>query len=169
MSDDNKGGERVTFSRGYDVCIMAIDGTWRRDCQLNSISDTDATLTVEGSIQGLNLKEFFLLLSSTGLAYRRCELVRVNGADMDIHFLRGKHARKRPGGRQMMSLRVAALHPGGFSGRGAIAAFGRAGNARSALAGPLPAKFHINFILVSQLAAAARRRRAASAYALILA
>jgi hypothetical protein len=52
---------------------------------------------VEGSIQGLNLKEFFLLLSSTGLAYRRCELVRVNGANMDIHFLRGKHAKKRPG------------------------------------------------------------------------
>ena len=65
MSEDDKGPERVTFSRGYDVCIMAIDGTWRRDCQLNAISDTDAILTVEGSIQGLNLKEFFLLLSST--------------------------------------------------------------------------------------------------------
>jgi hypothetical protein len=51
MSDENKGTERVTFSRGYDVCIMAIDGTWRRDCVLNAISDPDATLTVEGSIQ----------------------------------------------------------------------------------------------------------------------
>src|SRR3982751_2379198 len=97
MSEDSKGPERVTFSRGYDVCIMAIDGTWCRDCQLNSISDSDATLTVEGSIQGLNLKEFFLLLSAPGLAYRRCELVRDNGTDMDIHFLRGKHAKKRPG------------------------------------------------------------------------
>src|SRR6478736_10423212 len=98
MAEDGKGAERVTFSRGYDVCIMAIDGTWRRDCTLNAISDTDAILTVEGSIQGLNLKEFFLLLSSTGLAYRRCELVRVNGAEMDIHFLKGKNAKKRPGG-----------------------------------------------------------------------
>ena len=97
MNDDGKATERVTFSRGYDVCIMAIDGTWRRDCQLNSISDTDAVLTVEGSIQGLNLKEFFLLLSSTGLAYRRCELVRVNGTEMDIRFLKGKHTKKRPG------------------------------------------------------------------------
>jgi hypothetical protein len=50
---------------------------------------------VEGSIQGLNLKEFFLLLSSTGLAYRRCELVRVNGVEMDIQFLRGKNRKKR--------------------------------------------------------------------------
>ena len=56
----------MAFSRGYGVCIMGIDGTWRRDCMLNAISDTDAILTVEGSIQGLNLKEFFLLLSSTG-------------------------------------------------------------------------------------------------------
>ena len=55
MTEENRGTERVTFSRGYDVCIMAIDGTWRRDCQLNEISDTEATLTVEGSIQGLNL------------------------------------------------------------------------------------------------------------------
>ena len=97
MTDDAKGSERVTFSRGYSVCIMGIDGTWRRDCLLNAISDIDAILTVEGSIQGLNLKEFFLLLSSTGLAYRRCELVRVNGTEMDIQFLKGKNAKKRPG------------------------------------------------------------------------
>jgi len=30
-------------------------------------------------MQGLALKEFFLLLSSTGLAYRRCRLDWVNG------------------------------------------------------------------------------------------
>lgn len=98
MTDDAKGPVRVTFSRGYDVCIMGIDGTWRRDCRLNAISDNDAIITVDGSIQGLNLKEFFLLLSSTGLAYRRCELVRVNGAEIDIQFLKGKNSKKRPGG-----------------------------------------------------------------------
>src|SRR5215813_10359235 len=90
MAEELRGADRVMFSRGYDVCIMAIDGTWRRDCVLNAISDNDAALTVEGSIQGLNLKEFFLLLSSTGLAYRRCELIRVNGAEMDIQFIKGK-------------------------------------------------------------------------------
>ena len=94
-TEDGRSTDRVTFSRGYDVCIMAIDGTWRRDCRLDAISDSDALLTVEGSIHGLNLKEFFLLLSSTGLAYRRCELVRVNGTEMDIRFLRGKHAKKK--------------------------------------------------------------------------
>ncbi|HVX76185.1 MAG TPA: PilZ domain-containing protein [Bradyrhizobium sp.] len=96
MTEQYKGPERVTFSRGYDVCIMGIDGTWRRNCLLNAISDTDAVLTVDGSVQGLNLKEFFLLLSSTGLAYRRCELIRINGAEMDIQFLQGKNKKKGP-------------------------------------------------------------------------
>ena len=98
MTEEKKVLDRVTFGRGFDVCIMAIDGTWRRNCLLQAISDTDARLTVEGSIQGLNLKEFFLLLSSTGLAYRRCELVRVNGTDMDIQFLKAKSRKKKPAG-----------------------------------------------------------------------
>jgi hypothetical protein len=97
VSEESKGLDRVNFSRGYDVCIMAIDGTWRRGCKLNGVSENDASLTVDGSIHGLNLKEFFLLLSSTGLAYRRCELVRVNGSEMDIHFLKGKK-KKSPDG-----------------------------------------------------------------------
>jgi hypothetical protein len=53
---------------------MAIDGTWRRDSIMEDVSETGAKLTLEGSIEGLQIKEFFLLLSSTGLAYRRCEL-----------------------------------------------------------------------------------------------
>jgi hypothetical protein len=57
---------------------------------LKAVSANDAELTLEGSIEGLNLKEFFLLLSSTGLAYRRCELVRVNGSEIDVRFLKAK-------------------------------------------------------------------------------
>ena len=95
MAEDSKTLDRVTFSRGYDVCIMAIDGTWRRNCQLNAISDNDAMLSVEGSVQGLNLKEFFLLLSSTGLAYRRCELIKVNGAEMDVQFLKARQGKRK--------------------------------------------------------------------------
>ena len=119
MSEENKGTERVSFSRGYDVCIMAIDGTWRRDCVLNAISDNDAALTVEGSIQGLNLKEFFLLLSSTGLAYRRCELVRVNGTEMDVSFLKGKNGKKRSGGASSADMMM-SLEPALASKRGGI-------------------------------------------------
>ena len=79
---------RVVFERGYDAQMMAIDGTWRRDCVMEDVSATGAKLTVEGSVEGLHLKEFFLLLSSTGLAYRRCELAWVNGDQIGVNFLR---------------------------------------------------------------------------------
>jgi hypothetical protein len=59
--------------------MMAIDGTWRRSCIMEDMSSTGAKLTVEGSIEGLKLTEFFLVLSSTGLAYRRCGLAWING------------------------------------------------------------------------------------------
>src|SRR5580698_4931222 len=72
---DRKSG-RVDFERGIPVYMMGIDGTWRRDCMMLDVSQTGARLLIEGSLEGLDLKEFFLLLSSTGLAYRRCELVR---------------------------------------------------------------------------------------------
>jgi len=54
---------------------------------MEDVSATGAKLTVEGSIEGLHLKEFFLLLSSTGLAYRRCELVWVNGNQIGARFI----------------------------------------------------------------------------------
>ncbi|QUS39409.1 PilZ domain-containing protein [Tardiphaga alba] len=95
MADDIASGGRVTFGRGYNVWIMGIDGTWRRNCVLTAVSMHDAELTLESSIEGLNLKEFFLLLSSTGLAYRRCELVKVNGAQIDIRFLNTKGTTKK--------------------------------------------------------------------------
>lgn len=90
MASENAGPEKVAFGRGYNVWIMGIDGTWRRNCVLKAVSAVDAELELEGSIEGLNLKEFFLLLSSTGLAYRRCELVRVNGTEIDVRFLKAR-------------------------------------------------------------------------------
>ena len=95
MAEDVASGGRVTFGRGYNVWIMGIDGTWRRNCVLTAVSTNDAQLTLESSIEGLNLKEFFLLLSSTGLAYRRCELVKVNGAQIDIRFVSTKSNTKK--------------------------------------------------------------------------
>jgi len=69
---ENRKAYRVVFERGYAANMMAIDGTWRRPCTMEDVSDTGARLTIDGSIEGLNLKEFFLLLSTMGKAYRRC-------------------------------------------------------------------------------------------------
>jgi hypothetical protein len=87
MTFGMRKNERVNFERGIDVFIMGIDGTWRRSCRMIDVSQTGARLRVENSIEGLDLKEFFLLLSSTGLAYRRCKLVRVAGEEIGVEFL----------------------------------------------------------------------------------
>jgi hypothetical protein len=79
---------RVQFERPIPAHLMAIDGTWRRACAISDVSETSATLLVDSSIQGLAQKEFFLLLSSTGLAYRRCELELVNGNELRVSFLK---------------------------------------------------------------------------------
>jgi hypothetical protein len=94
-TSERRKGDRVTFERGYPAQMMGIDGTWRRDCVMEDVSETGAKLTVEGSVEGLHLKEFFLLLSSTGLAYRRCELAWVNGDQIGVNFLKQGDKKKK--------------------------------------------------------------------------
>ena len=96
MAHGDRRSERVSFERSIPVWMMGIDGTWRRDCVMVDVSQTCGRLRVEGSLQGLDLKEFFLLLSSTGLVYRRRELVRVDGDEVGIVFLeQGKYAKRK--------------------------------------------------------------------------
>jgi hypothetical protein len=79
--------DRVSFERGLPVHIIAIDGTWRRECTLLDVSASGARLLMSGAIDGLNLKEFFLALSKSGSVFRRCELIRVNGEEIGVRFL----------------------------------------------------------------------------------
>jgi len=94
-TEKERGSRRVAFERPLTAQMMAIDGTWRRPCLVKDVSENSATLRVETSIEGLALTEFFLVLSSTGLAYRRCQLDRVNGDELEVSFLR-QNAKKKP-------------------------------------------------------------------------
>ena len=88
VKTDHRGNSRVVFERGIPAQMMGIDGTWRRECTMEDVSESGAKLTIDGSVEGLHLKEFFLVLSSTGLAYRRCELAWVNGDQIGVNFLK---------------------------------------------------------------------------------
>ena len=92
---DQRVNNRVVFERGVPAQMMGIDGTWRRECTMEDVSDTGAKLTIDGSVEGLHLKEFFLLLSSTGLAYRRCELAWVYGDQIGVNFLKVGDKKKK--------------------------------------------------------------------------
>ncbi|RXH18056.1 PilZ domain-containing protein [Bradyrhizobium guangzhouense] len=95
VKTDHRGNNRVVFERGVSAQMMGIDGTWRRECTMEDVSDSGAKLTIDGSIEGLHLKEFFLVLSSTGLAYRRCELAWVNGDQIGVNFLKVGDKKKK--------------------------------------------------------------------------
>ena len=86
MAYGDRKSDRVQFERRIPVYMMAIDGTWRRDCQMIDVSQTGARLHIDGSLAGIDLRECFLL-SSTGLAYRRCQLVGLDGDQLGVEFL----------------------------------------------------------------------------------
>lgn len=92
---DKRKQERVAFEKGVPVHIVAIDGTWQRRCKMADASDSGALLDVEGSLAGLDAKEFFLMLSANGVAYRRCETAWVNGTQLGVNFLKPIAAPKR--------------------------------------------------------------------------
>jgi len=94
MGKELRKNTRVDFERGVGVQIMGIDGTWRRACRMLDVSEGGALLAIDGSVGDLDLKEFFLLLSATGLAYRRCKMVRVNGDQVGVVFLKPECKKK---------------------------------------------------------------------------
>ena len=94
MSWNNRKSDRVQFQRAFPANLMGVDGTWRRPCTLMDVSSTGARLEIEGTTDVLQAKEFFLVLSSMGLAYRRCELVWIDGTNVGIRFLINKSNKK---------------------------------------------------------------------------
>jgi len=97
MKFDGRKTSRVKMDHKQPVNLMGSDGTWRRSCLLLDVSQTGAKLEVEGTLDVLQAKEFFMLLSSTGLAYRRCELVWIDGTVAGIHFITAGNKRKSAG------------------------------------------------------------------------
>jgi hypothetical protein len=95
MSEGEKrAGLRVRFDHDRPAQMMAIDGTWRRDCVIEDVGEGGARLSVGDTITGLQLTEFFLVLSSMGLAYRHCKLAWVNGDQIGVAFLNRQRSRK---------------------------------------------------------------------------
>jgi PilZ domain len=95
MSEGEKrASPRVRFDHERPAQMMAIDGTWRRDCVVENIGEGGARLSVGDTIPGLLLTEFFLVLSPVGLAYRHCKLAWVHGDTIGVSFLNRGRRRK---------------------------------------------------------------------------
>ncbi|MGX4803414.1 PilZ domain-containing protein [Bradyrhizobium guangdongense] len=104
MRFDNRNAMRVRMDHRHTVNLMGIDGTWKRSCVLLDVSETGAKIEVEGTLEVLQSKEFFLLLSSTGLAFRRCELVWIDGTMAGVHFITAATKRAKAVAGQLSAL-----------------------------------------------------------------
>lgn len=87
MGVGKRKNDRVRFEFGYPAKIVAIDGTWYRDCLIEDISETGAKISLPESVEGLNLGEFFLALSRTGVAHRRCRMMWMKGETVGVSFM----------------------------------------------------------------------------------
>jgi hypothetical protein len=84
-NERRKGAPRVQFDPPLRVIMMAIDGTWARECLLMDASDSGAQIAVKDS--GVLTEEFFLLLSTIGIpAFRRCKRAWVEGNLIGVSF-----------------------------------------------------------------------------------
>jgi len=90
MNTEKRAKSRVSFERGITVRMLAIDGAWQRACDMLDVSEEGVLLRVQGNLSGLDLKEFFLVLSTTGTAHRRCSLAWVDGDRIGANFIRDK-------------------------------------------------------------------------------
>lgn len=88
MIKDKRGASRVNFERGVQVRILAIDGAWQRECTMLDVSQSGVLLRIPDSVAGLELKEFFLVLSSVGTAHRRCARVWIDGDRLGASFIK---------------------------------------------------------------------------------
>jgi PilZ domain-containing protein len=96
MTYGDRKAERVRLETRHPVNLMGVDGTWQRSCVLLDVSQTGARLEVDGTLDVLRAQEFFLVLSSRGLAFRRCELIRVDGSVVGVRFIEEKRKKGHP-------------------------------------------------------------------------
>ena len=97
MTEQRKS-KRIEFEHDRGVQMLSVDGTWQRACKLVDISAAGVQLELVGSLAGLDVKEFFLMLSSNGRVNRRCELVRMDGQQIGARFAEKPLLKKKTSG-----------------------------------------------------------------------
>ena len=98
---ERRGAARFVFQESVPARLFGIDGAWCRDCRILDISDAGARIRIEWSAHGVQMQEFFLVLSTRGTAHRRCELAWFRGEEIGVKFAvsaRASMSRSRRGG-----------------------------------------------------------------------
>jgi hypothetical protein len=92
-TDRRRGPARFIFEHPLDVRILAIDGTWCRDCQLIEVSESSAQISLNGP--PVADAEMILLLTKFGCpVFRMCKRTSIDGALINLSFHRDAIGKK---------------------------------------------------------------------------
>jgi hypothetical protein len=95
VTADKRKTERVAFQPGLGVGIVALDGTWSSDCTMLDASEGGVLLQLDKPPDPSTVGEFFLSLTKTGKAFRRCELSWISDGRIGARFVtQDKKSRK---------------------------------------------------------------------------
>ena len=92
-TDRRRGPARFRFEHPLEFRILAVDGTWCRDCQLIEVSESSAQISLNGS--PVTDAEMILLLTKFGCpVFRMCKRTSVDGGLMNLAFHRDVFGKK---------------------------------------------------------------------------
>jgi hypothetical protein len=92
-TDRRRGPARFRFELPLDVRILAVDGTWCRDCQLIEVSKSSAQISLNSP--PVTDAEMILLLTKFGCpVFRMCKRTSVDGALINLSFHRDAIGKK---------------------------------------------------------------------------
>jgi len=97
---NGKRADRVTFERGIPAHMMGIDGTWRRDCRMEDVSETGAKLTVEARSKVCTSRSFFPAAVVDGAGLPPLRTVLGQWRQIGVNFLKQGDKKKKAAARR---------------------------------------------------------------------
>ena len=97
---DRAFGSRLILGTGkYDTPQQTVEAIRASGAEMVTVAVRRVDLNADNRdslLHYLDPEEFFLLLSSTGNAFRRCERIWVNGSEVGVKFLKEMPSEVRP-------------------------------------------------------------------------
>ena len=84
---ERRDRDRFRFGHGFSMRIMDRLGAWEIPCTIIDVSESGAKLHLDAPADGIDFKDFVLMLAPFGTAHRACELTWRRGDFIRVRFV----------------------------------------------------------------------------------
>ncbi len=89
MTSDKRNMKRVSFEEGFEISVVAIDGTWSIRGRISDVSETGAKFRALSPLsERMRTEEFFVFLTPNQKVRRRAILVWADKGLLGIKFVK---------------------------------------------------------------------------------